>query len=450
MTPLELRARRCVAWAASDEGAKWAFRLVLVLAVGVFWIIGRHQWFTRDDWGLILTREHVLDHEGWSTWLFDAQDGHWLAIPTLIYHVLLKTVGIHSYWPFLLTAMASHVAAVFLARTGCRRVGVTAWTTTLVCSTLLLFGSGWDNIVFAIQVCYNLSLVLFLAQLLLVDHDGPLDRRDYIGAVFGVLGMMTSGFGPIFMVGIATLLVLRRRWKALAVAIVPQALVYGWWLLTWASDDVAHKMPGDKAQVPAFVVRGITATFEGLLVFTSLAGVAILATTGFALWRGIPWTSRRLTLALATTVTVMFAAIGWERIGFGVFSAASTRYVHVAAIVIAPAFALAVDQLGRLAIDARWAGRLVLLAAFAVNVGALRTNSAQWAIASRDEKRLLELIVGSGLAAQVPPTTSVLVNSPNVHVYELPWLVEKRALQPKTPTAADLARVRAALGLPAP
>jgi len=62
----------------------------------------------------------------------------------------------------------------------------------------------------------------------------------------------------------------------------------------------------------------------------------------------------------------------------------------------------------------------------------------------------LELIVGSGLAAQVPPTTSVLVNSPNVHVYELPWLVEKRALQPKTPTAADLARVRAALGLPAP
>ena len=41
-----------------------------------------------------------------------------------------------------------------------------------------MFGSGWENIVFAIQIVYNLSLLAFLVQLVLIDHDGPPDRRD--------------------------------------------------------------------------------------------------------------------------------------------------------------------------------------------------------------------------------------------------------------------------------
>jgi hypothetical protein len=451
MTYLDRRMGRYVSWGASDEGAKWTFRLMVAMTIPVFYVIGRHQWFTRDDWALLLTRETIRRNNGWEAWLFVAQDGHWLAIPTLIFHVLLEIFGMGSYWPFLLMAMASHVGAVFLARTVCHRIEVSAWTTTIVCSMLLFFGSGFDNIVFAIQVCYNLSLVFFLAQLLLVDHDGPLDRRDYLGAVFGVLGMMTSGFGPIFMTGIAALLILRRNWRSLAVAVVPQALVFLWWLLRWASDNAADKRPGDKAQVPAFVVRGVTATFEAMVAFASLAGLAILATLGFALWRGIAWSTRRLMLSLALTVVVIFSAIGWERVGFGVGFAASSRYVHVAAIVIAPAFALTVDQLGRVAGEARWAGRVILLAAVALNLGALRADSAHWAIASRAEKRLFELVAGSDLVATVDPATVLSPRSPDVNVSDLPVLVDNDAITPRPPANnVEVQEVRQALGLAPP
>src|SRR5690606_17763471 len=161
-------------------------------------------------------------------------------------------------------ALVSHAGAVVLARALCRRVGVSEWTTTLLAVTLLLFGAGWHNLTFAIQVCYSLSVVCFLGQLLLVDHAGPIDRRDVAGAALGLVGGMTSGFGPIFMVGLAVLLVLRRRWMALLVGVGPQAIAYAWWMLAWNSDAPNAVPAGDRSQVPAYVVRGVGGTFEAL------------------------------------------------------------------------------------------------------------------------------------------------------------------------------------------
>ena len=77
---------------------------------------------------------------------------------------------------------------------------------------------------FAVQIVYNFSLLAFLGQSLLVDHDGPVDRRDWGGVVLSLIGVSSSGFGPFFGFGVGLLLVLRRRWTAAAVAVVPQAI----------------------------------------------------------------------------------------------------------------------------------------------------------------------------------------------------------------------------------
>ena len=94
---------------------------------------------------------------------------------------------------------------------------------------LLVFGAGWENLVFAVQIVYNFSLLAFLGQMLLVDHDGPLDRRDGFGVLVSLVGVSSSGFGPFFGFGVGLLLVLRRRWLAAVVAVVPQALAWIWW-----------------------------------------------------------------------------------------------------------------------------------------------------------------------------------------------------------------------------
>ena len=119
-----------------DASAGWAFRAMLALSVIVFVIVGRHQWFIRDDWALILTRRKMAA-DSWSNSLFVAQDGHWMTPPLLLYWLIEQLFGIDSYWPFLLANMALHVGAVLLVRELCRRVGVSEWTTVFVCTLML-------------------------------------------------------------------------------------------------------------------------------------------------------------------------------------------------------------------------------------------------------------------------------------------------------------------------
>ena len=57
----------------------------------------------------------------------------------------------------------------------------------------VFFGSGAENILVAFQITFVGSLVFGLAQLLLADHDGPLDRRDWFGLLAGLAGLMCSG-----------------------------------------------------------------------------------------------------------------------------------------------------------------------------------------------------------------------------------------------------------------
>ncbi len=447
-THLESRVWRTVSLVRSDRFANRLFWMVLPAAFVVYFLVGRNQWFTRDDWASVITRETVLQTKGWQNWLFDPQDGHWLTVPFLIFAALRRAFGLGSYWPFLIPAIAAHVGSVLLTRKICQRYQVSAWTTTLVCSLLLLFGSGWENLIFAIQICYNMSLLVFLAQLFLVDHDGPVDRRDYIGAGLSLIGMMSSGFGPIFMVGILILLALRQRWKALLIAVVPQAAAYGWWLLTWSSDNAANTRSGNRSQIPLFVVRGVSATFDGMTSIPGLGAIALVATLATVFVITGERRRQTLLLALASTVVVMYSAIAFQRSGFGIGFATSSRYQHMAAMVIAPCFAVMIDRLGRISREARLAGLAVVAVSTAVNVSVMRERTVSWAIETEQERKLINLVAGSDLLAGANPKESPLRNSPDVTLGSIEFLREEGALDPRQPADQDERnRLEIALGV---
>lgn len=451
---VEVRARSTWAWVRTDVAAEWAFRVAVLLAVPVMYVVGRAQWFIRDDWAFILTRNLIREQVGWQEWLLLPTAGHWMTAPLLVYRGIENLFGIDSYWPFLAVNMALHFAVVLTVRALCKRVGASPWTTTLVCASLLVFGAGWENIVFAIQITYELSLLAFLLQILLVDHDGPVDRRDVAGSALAVLGTISSGFGGFFMAGIAVFLILHRRWMALAVAVVPQGLALGWWWLAWGRDSPEESTAGSIAQVPAYAVRGVTATFEGLTGLTAIGGVAAVAAlsaaaaaVGVAFWRNPGWRVQSLVITLWCTTGVMFLGLGTQRVGFGLENAASSRYEYMGAMLIAPVFAVAIDQLRRISFEAQCVGRVVLIIALLLSLGSLRTNSASWANRATEERRLLELIAGSGLAAQVDPSFQPLPFSPDVRISSIPMLVDEGAIAPRTPTPDEVVLVRAALGL---
>ena len=92
----------------------------------------------------------------------------------------------------------------------------------------VLFGAGEEGILFAAHIGFVGALVLGLTQLLLADHDGSLDRRDYLGLLAGFAGVMCSGVAVSMtnVVGLAMLSVAadafmrRSRVGILAVALL--------------------------------------------------------------------------------------------------------------------------------------------------------------------------------------------------------------------------------------
>jgi hypothetical protein len=447
---VETRLRRGAAWAASDDGARWTFGVLLAGSVLVLYVVGRNQWFIRDDWAFIFTRERVHQGSGLDAMLFAAQDGHWMTIPILIFRGIHAIFGTGSYWPYLLSAIACHFGIVVMVRKLSLRVGVTQWTATILAGTLAVFGSGWENIVFAVQLTYNLSLLGFLVHLWLIDHDGPPNRRDALGVIAGLVAVSSSGFGPFFIVGTLLFTMMRRRWKAAAIATGPTVLASAWWWLVWGQDP-AGESSRSLTQVPAFVNRGLSAVFQGLTSTDSLVGIALVAVVAVALWRGREPAAHDLIFSLAVTATLMYIGVGLERSGFGVETAANSRYVYMGAALLIPAFGVAVDQLARVASPALWAGRLLLLGATAMNISALRTNGNDWAYRAIAERNVLELIAASPALSTVEGGVAPLPFSPDVRIVDLPELIADGAIHPHAATTPDeLAVVDQALSEPVP
>jgi len=416
-----------------DRLAGAAFAAAIMVATFVFAIVGRHQWFIRDDWSVLITRRQIGVLDGTMHEYFVAQDGHWMTVPVLVYRVLEALFGLGSYWPFLVPVLIVHVASVVMLRAVCRRVGVSPWTSTLVCSIVLVLGSGWENIVFAVQITYNLTLLAFLAQLLLVDHDGPVDRRDVVGSVLAVIGTASSGFGPFFVFGIALLLVIRRRWLAAAIGVFPSALAYVWWWVSYGGDPVADSSGRPLGRLPAFVRLGVESTLQALVPIASLTGIVAVAVVAVLLLRRRDPASHDVIVAMAATMMFMFVGVGIERIGISIDIAASSRYVYMAVFLIVPSFALAVDELRRPGREFLVAGWILLAATTGVQSGLLVINGSDWAAQAQRERRELSLIAGAQLPDGFDQLQACVVFSVDVRCNQVGILVEKGAIEPMQP-----------------
>src|SRR4029079_6783938 len=134
--------------------------------------------------------------------------------------------GLHHYWTYQALLVATHVAVVVLLRVVLRRAGVRPWTATLVALSLLLFGAGSQNLVWAFQIGFVGSMAFGLGQVLLLDHEGPVDRRDVFGLGLGLLAIMSSGIGVSMVVVAGVAALLRRGWRVALLHTAPLAAAY--------------------------------------------------------------------------------------------------------------------------------------------------------------------------------------------------------------------------------
>jgi hypothetical protein len=399
---------RPVPAAPLDRGARVALLVfvgIVVISFPVLLKLGHYRWFWNDEWEFLAGRTG-----GDLGDLFRPHNEHWSTLPILAYRLLWHVVGLRSYTPYLALIITLHLTAAVLLRIVMRRAGVSPWIATSAAALFVLFGYGSQNIWWAFSISFVGALVLGLTQLLLADHDGPIDRRDWLGLLVGIAGLLCSGVAVTMtvVVGIATLA--RRDWRAAAFHTVPLGVLYALWWFGIARDE--YTRPGINSPLGPllrFVIVGFGAAFRAMGQLPG-AGVALgaLLVLGLVLaWVPLRGPALRRSAAMPGALLVgafvFLLVAGSGRARGGPDLARLSRYTHLVVALSLPAIAVAADAVVR-----RW--RLLAPAVLALMVIGIPGNVRSLL----DERRGGTAAAGIAKAADFRDLRVLLLSFPSV------------------------------------
>ncbi|MGH8984169.1 MAG: hypothetical protein ACRDY6_09900 [Acidimicrobiia bacterium] len=315
----------------------------------MFLVFGHRRWFFIDEWDFLADRNaRNLDD------LLRPHNDHWMTLPILVWRALFRLFGLRTYVPYQAVLILLHLTAAFLLRTVMRRAGVGPWISTAAASLFVLFGAGGESILYAANIGFVGALVFGLAQLLLADHDGPIDRRDWLGLLAGLAGLLCSGVAVAMTIVIGLAMLIRRGWRVALFHTAPLGLVFVlWWVTTARYYYNARR--GTLGDVARFVATGIGATFDAMGQLPG-AGIVlgVFLVVGLALaWHGLDRVELRRraavpgALLVGTIVFLVISGLDRASTGLGPSIARSGRYLHLVAALSLPAVAVAADAVAR-------------------------------------------------------------------------------------------------------
>jgi hypothetical protein len=426
-------ARRTFSDSSPRRMALGVFVLVEVLAVPLLLTWGRNGWFNSDDWDFLATRSGA-DVGDW----FRGHFGHWVTLPFLAYRLLWWLVGLR-YGTYLLLAVVLHLIAAALLRAVMRRAGVSPWVATITASLLIFFGAGAADVLVAFQITFIATLVFGLSQLLLADHDGPIDRRDYFGLVAGIAALMCSGVAVAMTVIVGLAVLLRRGWRIAIFHTLPVAGLYLVWSVSAPAGQSTRVLQAHTpAEVIRFVVIGLEAAFGRLAQLPALGVVLVaLLVTGLVIHcqsEGITALRGRVAAPIALLVgSIVFLVLaGIQRAGVptrygGIFKglgpegARDSRYVYVVAVMVLPSIALAADAIIKR--QRQLAAPLAVLFVVGLAGNIHEFNDYGYTLArAHSDSRLIEIAPRLPIAHQLP--RSLQVGSALQGGPTLGWLLE--------------------------
>lgn len=402
-----------------------AFVAVLAAAVPLILVLGHYLWFPFDDWDFLADRK-----AGDLGDLLRPHNEHWSTLPILAYRFLWWTVGLRSYVPYQVLLALMHVIAAVLLRVVMRRAGVGPWNSTIAASLFVLFGAGRDDIVWPFQVGFVAALVFGLTHLLLADHDGAVDRRDWLGLLAGFAGLLCSGVAVTMTVVVGVTMLVRRGWRVAVLHTVPLGVLYSvWWAIVGRTGYTGTGIPS-VGRLARYVRTGIGATFSaiGQLPGAGIALGLLLVVGLLVAWIRLDGPERRRRFAapaamlLGSFLFFLVAGLGRANPFTGaarLFQAptAPSRYLYVAAALTLPALAVAADAVVR-----RWrtlgpAILVLLVIGIPGNLQELADRPHGLSASGRSYRRLVLSLPRLPVAHEVPRT----VGAPGVPFFP-PWI----------------------------
>jgi hypothetical protein len=211
--------------------------------------LGSKLTFLLDDWEFLLYRRDFSADA-----ILDPHGEHIVALPVLIYKVLLATAGMGSALPYrvLSTALFLLSAAllfVFLRR----RVG--DWPALAAIAIVLFLGAAWEDLLWSFQMTYFGSMAAGLGALLALERG---DRRgEAVACALLVLSVVFGSLGLSFAIGAAVYVLLApERRRRLYVFLAPLA-VYALWWLGWGHTAESTISIHNIVRTPLYVIDSL-------------------------------------------------------------------------------------------------------------------------------------------------------------------------------------------------
>jgi hypothetical protein len=408
----------------------WLFALAATVAGLALLALGQGLTFFADEWAVIEGRSFDLDS------FIRPFNEHWLGLTILVYRLMFAVFGLGSYVPYLVLLIALHLVLasevfVLVRRAAGPPAGLAAGV------VILFFGSGFEDLFWAMQIGFIGAAVLGFGAMLALDGE-PSRGRALAATALLVAAVSTSGLGLVMVAAVGLeLLADRLRRRLIAVAIAPSVIYLAWYLALGRAGVATARDPFTLealGQVPAFVIQGAGAAAGGISGLGPLVGIGLIAAiVGAVGWRwvhgdGVP----ARTVGCLGGVVALYVLTGLVRAQLVADAALYTRYTYLAGPLLLVALgALVGPDLARLRVAPRT--RIAVVAGGA----SLLVLALSW--------NLQLLVAGRTLFLERAERTRALVT---VALAPLPLDVESDRTLILVPSPASLERLVATHGTP--
>ena len=291
---------------------------------GILWL-SRTFTFYFDEWTFILPAD-----TGWTV-VLQPHNEHPVMIPRLIYSVLLNTVGMRSYIPYMGVLLALHATnVVLLFELVRRRAGDLVAVASAI--LVLVLGAAWENLLWAFQIAFVGSVACGLGALLALDTGAPHPWQATL-LLFGSL--MFSGIGLFFWIAAAVWLGLTPARRRDLVWLAPVAVAFVSWYIAYGHTGTPPKpvsLAGNLVVLPLYVAWGLGAAVAGLIGEGGWLGLALLALAVLAL--GLTWRrpADAFRLGIIAAMLAFYIVTGLTRAQLGYQQSGAGRYVYEGAV----------------------------------------------------------------------------------------------------------------------
>jgi hypothetical protein len=305
-----------------------AIGVAALVCLVILWL-SRNFNFYFDEWDFILAAP------SWTpVSLLEPHNGHPSMLLIAVYAVLLNTVGLRSYLPYMAVLLVLHGTSVVLVFELVRRragdlIGLAAG------ALLAVLGAGWENLLWAFQIGSVGAVACGLGMLLALD--GPRSsRRLAVASALLIASLMFSGIGLCFGVAAAVQIIATPGRRRDVVWFIPTAVALGVWYLAFGRHDAA---PGGinaatVATLPLYIGWGVGSAIAGLAGLGGVIGLPI-ALVGAAIVV-VRWRRQRkvdpFTLSIVAALLTFYVVAGLNRAQFGYQQSGAGRYVYEGAV----------------------------------------------------------------------------------------------------------------------